>query len=280
MDCTCQVILDVMNRIAPFRLAESWDNVGLILGHKDQVVKRILVSLDITQEVVEEAIVKGVDLILCHHPLVFKPVKALLQHIGPGKMIYSLIQNNIAVLAAHTNLDIANGGVNDVLAQKLKLTDVKPLQRSKEAYKKIVVFVPKGYEDRVMEGMAEAGAGWIGKYSECTFQVCGTGTFRPGRDTKPFIGHSGELQRVVEIRLETVGQASHIPDIMSAILKNHPYEEPAFDVYPLDYPHGEMGLGRVGFLEQTISLEELARRGREGVRLFSDQNGRRKKKES
>jgi dinuclear metal center YbgI/SA1388 family protein len=260
MGCTCQVILDVMNRIAPFRLAESWDNVGLILGHKDQMVKRILVSLDITQDVVEEAIAKDVDLILSHHPLIFKPVKGVLQHIGPGKMIYPLIQNNIAVLTAHTNLDIAKGGVNDILARKLKLIDVKPLQKIKEPYKKIIVFVPKGYEDTVMKGMAEAGAGWIGKYSESTFQVCGTGTFRPGRGTKPFIGKTGELQRVAEIRLETVGHESQIPDIMTAILMNHPYEEPAFDIYPLDYPHGEMGLGRVGFLEQATALDDLAHR--------------------
>jgi len=246
--------------MAPFRLAESWDNVGLILGHKDQVVKRILVTLDITQDVVEEAIAKDVDLILCHHPLVFKPVKAILQHIGPGKLIYPLIQNNIAVLTAHTNLDIAKGGVNDVLAQKLKLIDVKPLQRIREAYKKIVVFVPKEYEDRLMKRMAEAGAGWIGKYSECTFQVCGTGTFRPGRDTNPFIGKTGELERVDETRLETIGHESQIPDIMAAIMKNHPYEEPAFDIYPLDYPNGEMGLGRVGFLEQAATLEDLVHR--------------------
>lgn len=253
-----QRIINIINRIAPPGLAEEWDNVGLIVGDYAADVERVMVSLDATEAVLDEAVRQGVQLIISHHPMVFSAMKTIRNDHPTGKLIIKAIRHGIHIFAAHTNLDIADGGVNDILAGRLELTEIKPLADiSAEALYKIVVFVPGGYEEDVRIAMGEAGAGWIGNYSHCTFQTTGTGTFKPLAGTKPFIGHAGELEKVKEVRLETVAPSSRLPRVIKAMLKVHPYEEVAYDIYPLHNQGTETGLGRIGYLPAPMPLEDL-----------------------
>ncbi|MEG6585844.1 Nif3-like dinuclear metal center hexameric protein [Dendrosporobacter sp. 1207_IL3150] len=258
MPVKCQVIMDAIDKLAPRYLAEDWDNVGLLIGSPAQVVDNILVSLDITEDVIEKAVEKGVNLIISHHPLIFKPLAHLRTDNPQGRIIARLLKNDIAVFAAHTNLDTAAGGVNDILAQRLSLQGIEMLTSSfSERLVKLAVFVPKDYIEEVRNAITEAGAGYIGNYSHCTFYTEGIGTFLPLEGTSPFIGEKGKLEFVQELRLETVFPERISKRIIKAMLRSHPYEEVAYDVYPLHNAGKELGLGRIGKLVSTKTLEEL-----------------------
>lgn len=259
MSLTCKGIIEMMNILAPESLAEKWDNVGLQIGSPEKRVKRILVAVDLLEEVAEEAIEKRADMIVTHHPFLFDPVKTLRGDSFMGRVASMLIKNDIALYCAHTNLDSAPGGINHILVQRINLKDAEILQVTKERnFNKIVVFVPVGYEEDVRTVMAEAGAGWIGNYSHCAFQVKGTGTFLPGESTNPFIGRQGALERVEELRLETIVPEEITSKVLEAMLKAHPYEEAAYDIYGLKNERKGYGLGRVGRLEKAMTLEEFA----------------------
>lgn len=262
MSVAASVIIHAMEQLAPRYLAESWDNIGLLVGHPDQQVDRVLVALDVTVEVAEAAAQQGCQLIICHHPPLFKPLKAIRTDGPQGAMLSLLLRNDIAVYAAHTNLDIAPGGVNDALAVRLGLRHTQPLQVTyEEKLLKLAVFVPQTHLVQVREALCQAGAGHIGNYSHCTFQAQGQGTFLPLAGTTPFLGQQGQMEYAAEARLETVLSQEKTEPVLRALREAHPYEEIAYDLYPLSNTGKHYGLGRVGKLSAAIPcsswLEQL-----------------------
>lgn len=258
MGHTVRQVIKVMEEIAPSYLAEEWDNVGLLVGGMEDEVHKVMMCLDVTEDIVYEAVRKGANMVISHHPVIFEKLRSLRSDVGRERLVYLLARNGIAAYCAHTNLDKVSGGVDDVLAARLGLQDVKPLSvDQRERLYKIVVFIPKGHEDRVMDAMAGAGAGWIGNYSHCTFQINGTGTFMPLEGTNPYIGQQGRLERVEEVRLETIVPANRLDRVIKAMLEVHPYEEVAYDVYPLANRIEKHGLGRIGKLQHSMLLKEF-----------------------
>lgn len=254
-------VMAVLNAFAPDNLAAEWDNVGLLCGSPDLKAERIMLALDVTPEVAEQAIEQKARLIVSHHPLIFKNLKNLAETDWRSRLLAKLIRNEIAVYAAHTNLDFSAGGVSDVLAAKLGLSDVSVLQKRGHCpLRKIAVFVPDQYAERVMSAMTRAGAGHIGGYSDCAFRVKGSGSFRPLAGTSPFIGRTGELSVVKETRIETVAPAAKLPSVLKAMLAAHPYEEAAYDIYELANDRtGVWGAGRIGALGNPVTAEAFAR---------------------
>lgn len=253
-------IMEVMESIAPKKLAESWDKPGLAVGNPDREVKRILVALDVIEPVIEEAKRLKADMILTHHPmLLFRKIESITADNPLGKRIFALIENGIAAYSAHTNLDVAAGGTNDVLAELIGLENVEILEETwAEELKKIVVYVPLGHETAVRDAMCAAGAGHIGAYSHCTFAAKGMGTFLPSEGTNPFIGQPGKLEQAEEIRLETIVPAEKINAVIKAMLSAHPYEEAAYDIYPVEQKGKKEGIGRIGDLPRALSFREFA----------------------
>lgn len=259
MGIKCQSIMQLMENLAPVCLAEEWDNVGLLLGDPGQEVNSILVSLDVTGQVVDEAIKEGADLIVAHHPLIFTPLRTLRSDQPQGALVTRLVQQGIMIYVAHTNLDNAERGVNHLLAQKLGLEETRILKEThQEKLFKVVVFVPQDYLVAVRDAMGDAGAGWIGNYSHCTFRTAGTGTFKALEGANPFIGSQGTLEEVDEYRLETIVSKSLLQPVITAMIKAHPYEEVAYDIYPVVQAGKVSGLGRVGKLLKAVSLEHFA----------------------
>lgn len=251
-------IIRYMEELAPANLAEDYDNVGLLIGNRGSKVNRILVCLDVSSKVVDEAVEKNVDLIVSHHPAIFKGIKRINEDDAKGSIIYKLIKNNIGVYSAHTNLDVAHGGVNNYLSSLLGLTEIRNLVGYKsEKLFKIVVFVPVESVDSVRDSMSRAGAGWIGNYSDCSFMTKGVGTFMPLEGTNPYIGTRGKLEKVDEYRLETVVSKDNLQRVIEAMIHAHPYEEVAYDVYPLEINGREYGMGNVGVLDKSITLESF-----------------------
>jgi dinuclear metal center YbgI/SA1388 family protein len=250
-----------IEELAPPAWAESWDNVGLQVGDPARPAGRVLVALELTGGVVEEAVSGGANLVVVHHPAIFRPLKALRFDTPAGHRLERLIQAGIGLYAAHTNLDQAQGGTNDTLAAAAGLTEQTVLQYiGEEQYLKLVVFVPRGHEEVVRTALAEAGAGHIGNYSHCTFQTGGTGTFLPLAGTNPFLGQQGRLEYADEYRLETILPEPIARRAVQAVLAVHPYEEVAYDLYPLANPGRQRGHGRIGRLAATVPLGELVER--------------------
>lgn len=258
MKLNTQTLIRFMEELAPKRLAFDWDNVGLQLGSPQGSVKKILVALDVSPAVLDEAKDEGVDFIVTHHPFIFRPLATLRTDLPLGSMIQKALMDDVRIYAMHTNLDVATGGVNDALAERLCLTATKVLRISgREPYEKIVVFVPQGYEDVVRDAMSAAGAGWIGNYSHCSFQTAGKGTFMPREGSSPFSGQLGKLEHADEVRLETIVSARERNHVVRAMQKAHPYEEVAYDVFPLLNEGKPYGLGRVGQVSQDYTLEQF-----------------------
>jgi dinuclear metal center YbgI/SA1388 family protein len=260
MSIKCKDIVDLLEEIAPSSLAEEWDNTGLLLGSLQADIRKVMVCLDVTSEIVDKAVEKNIDMIVSHHPIIFKGLKKINQDEYKGNIIYKLIKNEISVLCAHTNLDLADGGVNVCLAEILELNEVENLKqhRTEQLYK-IVVFVPEDSIDIVRDAMSATGAGWIGNYSDCSFMTKGTGTFRPLKNSNPYIGSQGKLEKVMEYRLETVVPRKNLNKVISSMISAHPYEEVAYDVYRLELSDSRYGFGKVGNLEKPLSLESFIR---------------------
>lgn len=255
MPVEIQSLIRYLEELAPKHLAFEWDKVGLQLGSFHGTAAKILVALDVDERVLEEARGVGADFIVTHHPFIFRPLAAVRTDLPVGRMIAAALASGIGIYVSHTNLDVAAGGVNDALAARLGLLNTSVLRVSgRDSYEKIVVFVPTGHEDQLREALASAGAGWIGNYSHCTFQVPGTGTFLAHEGSDPFIGEQGKLERAKELRLETIYPARLRKRVLRAMLDAHPYEEPAFDLYPLLNEGNPYGLGRVGELQESGSL--------------------------
>ncbi len=259
MSVKVQTVIDLMEQWAPRYLAEDWDNVGLQVGNPQGKVKKVLVALDLTPDVLSYAINERVDLVVTHHPFIFKPIKQIRYDLSQGNLLQRLIASNISVYCAHTNLDMAAGGVNDQLVQLLKLENAFIAQVTHEgALMKIAVFVPQDHAQKVFEAMAHAGAGALGDYSHCTFQTTGKGTFKPLQGAKPFIGAVGEVAEVSEVKLEAIVQQNKVHPVVEAMMQAHPYEEVAYDIIPLANKGEKLGLGRIGYLSQQKMLGAFA----------------------
>jgi len=252
-------IIKIMNEIAPEKLAENWDNVGFLVGNEDSEVDRVMVALEVTETVVNEAIQNNIDLIICHHPLIFKPMKTVTDSDPIGRIVKSLIKHDIGLYAAHTNLDIADGGTNDYVAELLGLNKVTGLEKtSSNKFYKLAVYVPADNLDDVTKAAGNAGAGHIGEYSDCAFACEGEGQFRPLAGSDPYIGTHGELERVKEHKLEVLVGGENLNKVIQAVLKAHPYEVPAYDVWQLDNEIESFYLGRYGLVEGKVNLVDYA----------------------
>ena len=235
--------------------AESWDAVGLVTGDPDAPVHRVSFAVDPVQAVIDEAVEWGADLLVVHHPLLLKPVSSVAATNPKGRAVHALVTHGVALLVAHTNADIPRGGVSEALALALGLSDLKPLDpQPADPLDKIVVFVPSGDADRMVDVLAGAGAGAIGEYERCAFTSAGTGSFRPLPGASPVVGDVGEVAEVSETRVEMVLPRSVRSAVVEAMRAAHPYEEPAFDVLELAATPGGVGHGRIGTLAEPITL--------------------------
>jgi len=256
---TVNDIIGVMKTIAPPNLAESWDNVGLQVGDPTWPVQRIWIALDPLPEVIQAAIKQNIDLIITHHPLLLNSIKSIDLSRPDAKIIADAISHQIAIYSAHTNLDKVNGGINDLLANKLNMMDIRPIIPDTSSDKaKLVVFVPKSHVQQVLDALFEKNAGVIGQYSKCSFKTDGIGTFKPGELSKPWLGHKGQLEEAEEYRVETIISIKDAPAILDHLEKNHPYETVAYDIYSLKQISANQGTGRVGYLKSPMRLQELA----------------------
>ncbi|MDF2548179.1 MAG: Nif3-like dinuclear metal center hexameric protein [Anaerosolibacter sp.] len=254
----CKTIINLIEGVAPVHLAEPWDNVGLQVGNPDREVHRVMVCLEVTEAVIDEAIEKRVDMIITHHPLIFKAIKSICASDPVGKLLHKLIRHDIILYCAHTNLDTAVGGTNDVLAQALNLEDVIFLKKTyQEIFYKLVVYVPETHIELVRASICEAGGGHIGDYRYCTYQTMGTGTFMPLKGSNPYIGKENELEKVAEYRLETIVSHKNLKVVIQKMKESHPYEEAAYDVFALNNNIESFGMGRMGMLKERIKLSLL-----------------------
>lgn len=244
-------------------LAEAWDNPGLQIGDPAAEVTRVMVALDPTPDVIDSALKASCQLLVTHHPLIFKPLNSISTATPHGASIQKAIRGGVSVLSLHTNYDIASGGLNDLLASKIGLSSCVPLRITATCETvKLVVFVPCDHLERVRSALFPFCA-TQGVYRDCTFAAGGVGTFMPLDGAEPFTGTVGVLARVPEERLELQIPRTQLPRAVKALLAAHPYEEPAFDVYPLLNEGEKLGLGRIGRLPETVTLGEYAGRLRE-----------------
>lgn len=264
MSATAREFMAAMESIAPLSLAESWDNVGLLIGAMDTPVRSVMLTIDLTEAVLDEAIQSGANCILTYHPVLFKPTRSLTDHPEQALLLRA-IENKIIVFSPHTALDAAEDGLTDWLAASVGQGYRRPLlfhetlALTQEV--KITTFVPTDHLDHLRDVMASAGAGRIGQYEICSFHTVGIGSFRGKEGTKPAIGSAQTLEAVSEARLEMVAPRNALHVIVSALRQFHPYEEPAIDVYPLHAIPDEMvGQGRKIVLDQIASVGEIAQR--------------------
>jgi dinuclear metal center YbgI/SA1388 family protein len=256
---TVAAVVEYLEHFAPRDLAADWDNVGLLLGDRAATVERVMTCLTVSPESADEAIESGANLIVTHHPVLFRPVKRLTTDNAEGRMLLGLLRAGVAVYSPHTAFDNTAGGINELLARRLELVEVAPLRRQEGPKEcKIVVFVPDADLERVSAALFAAGAGDIGQYSQCSFRLAGTGTFFGSEATNPMVGQKGRREEVSEWRLEAVSPASSVESVIAALRRAHSYEEPAYDVYPLTAKPSGRGEGRIGRLPQPVKLGELA----------------------
>jgi dinuclear metal center YbgI/SA1388 family protein len=257
---TVAAVVDFLESFAPLHLAADWDNVGLLLGDRGAAVERVVTCLTVTPDVAAETVEAQAQLLVTHHPVLFRGVKRLTTANAEGRMLLALIQAGVSVYSPHTAFDNTADGINDALARRLGLTDVVALRRREAPGQcKIVVFVPDADLARVSEALFVAGAGHIGPYSECSFRLAGTGTFFGSDAANPTVGQKGRREEVSEWRLEVVCPATAVERVVAALRKAHSYEEPAYDVYPLHTLRSSLGEGRIGRLPRATTLDKLAR---------------------
>ncbi|MDA3882603.1 MAG: Nif3-like dinuclear metal center hexameric protein [Bacteroidales bacterium] len=245
----------VFQEFAPFSLQESYDNSGLQIGDFDDEISAILCTIDITEEVIEEAHELGVDCIISHHPLIFKKLSRISSAHFVERCVRKAIQYNIAIYCVHTNIDMISGGVNSKIASKLGLHNTRILAPEKEQLCKIVSYVPHSHASLVKEVMAEAGAGHIGNYDSCSFTVRGEGQFRALENTQAFVGEPYKIHTEQESRIEMLCPVYAQQKVISALLAHHPYEEVAYDIFLTENTHPSIGAGMIGEFSEPISVE-------------------------
>ena len=252
-------ITQYLESLAPLALQESYDNAGLILGSSDTEVSSVLITLDVTEDVVDEAIEKGAQLIVAHHPIVFSGLKKITGKNFVERSLLKAIKNDIAIYAAHTNLDSVTGGVNSKICEKIGLADCRILQPAASQLKKLITFIPAEHAEKVREAVFSAGAGNIGNYDSCGYNTEGLGSFRGNESTNPFVGEKGKLHFEKEIRFETIFTGFLQHKIINALLEAHPYEEVAYDIYPLENNYEKAGMGMIGTLPNEMAEEDFLR---------------------
>lgn len=251
-------IVGIINKISPVSLAEPWDNAGLQIGDPGAEVTRIMVALDPAPDVIDSAVAASCNLLVTHHPLIFKPLTSISAATPHGAAILKAIRGGLSIVSMHTNYDIARGGLNDVLAATIGVSGTVPLKVTSAAeFVKLVVFVPVGHVEQVRSALFPFAA-VQGNYRDCSFASGGSGTFTPLDGAVPFAGTAGVLSQVPEERLEMLIERGRQPQAVKALLAVHPYEEPAFDLYPLINRGEELGIGRIGHLSEPVALAEYA----------------------
>ncbi|MGM0413563.1 MAG: Nif3-like dinuclear metal center hexameric protein [Bacillota bacterium] len=254
---TVSEIAGKINKLAPSFLAENWDNIGLQVGNPDCSVNKIGVALDATPEIINEAIEKECQLLIVHHPLIFNGIKNVHTGNTTGKIITKAIQSQLSIIAAHTNVDHAENGLNDYLANILKLFDVKNLSKQLPL-KKFIGYIPESDFEKVRTALFDAGAGKFGNYDQVSFSSQGNGSFRPLEGSNPTKGNHGERAEVLEYRLEVIVDERDLDRIISTYYQVHPYEEPVFDIFQPEQLQGEYLPARIGFINNKMKLADFA----------------------
>jgi dinuclear metal center YbgI/SA1388 family protein len=257
-DMRLSEILSVLESIAPLACAESWDNVGLLAGDPAQNIRRVVLTIDYTPAVAEEAGKLDCDLVVAYHPPLFSAVKRITAN-GPSSLIHDAIRRGVAIYSPHTAWDAAPGGTNDLLADAAGLNDRVPLREIPAASTdlKLVTFVPESHVQPVSDALFRAGGGRIGNYSSCSFRTAGTGTFFGEAGANPSVGQKGRLETQPEVRLEIILPRRHMQAAIAALRQTHPYEEPAFDLLALTAPGSCIGQGRIGNLPAPAQTQDL-----------------------
>jgi len=245
-------ITGYLESLAPVSFQESYDNSGLQVGDPGMEVSGILVTLDVTEEVVDEAAGLGFNLIISHHPVIFGKLTSVTSRTAPERVVRKAVKNDIAIYSGHTNFDAIREGVSSAMADRLGLIGRRILDPVRGRLKKLVVFVPEAHVEKVRSAMFGAGAGHIGAYDRCSFNLEGTGTFRGSEESNPFVGEKGKMHTEPETRVETIVPEHLAGTVVAALIRAHPYEEVAYDIYPLDNPHEQAGMGMVGELEAPM----------------------------
>ncbi|MBN2830497.1 MAG: Nif3-like dinuclear metal center hexameric protein, partial [Candidatus Cloacimonetes bacterium] len=250
---TIKDILAKMNKLAPTQIAYSWDNVGLMVGDPEWQVKKILLTLDVTKAAIEKAIAEKADLIVSHHPFIFRPIKSV-----TDPRIIKLIENKIGVISFHTNLDLVNGGVNTALAQKLELCDLEPLtHESGTEWLKFELYVPESHLENLRNALIAARAGRIGMYDNCSASWEVEGRYKPLAGSNPFNGTAENISAEKEIKLEFMAEAFRRSAIETTIKSNHPYEQPVYTITKVENPVPTYSLGIIGSLKEPLTMLEF-----------------------
>ncbi len=254
---TIQNIITEIENFAPLAYQEEYDNCGLLTGDANAEATGVLLTLDCIESVVDEAIENKCNLIIAHHPIIFSGLKKITGNTYVERTIIKAIKNNIAIYAAHTNVDNVSNGVNFKIAEKLGLINLKILAPKLNLLKKLVTYVPATHHQKVLDALFESGCGNIGNYQNCSFNLEGTGTFMGNESSKPFIGTPNNLSTEKEIRIETIFEAYKEKAVLTALLSAHPYEEVAFDVYALANKLNTVGSGLVGELKTELNEDDF-----------------------
>lgn len=254
---TIHDLMRFLDSRAPFSLQESYDNSGLIYGASDQVIKGLLVSLDVTDQVLDEAEESGCNAILSHHPLIFSSLKKIQPKNPSHRALIKAIKRDISIISFHTNFDNVASGVSFSMAEKLGIVNGKVLRKSDSKLLKLVVFVPVDHSSSLLNSLCSAGAGKIGNYDFCSFSSNGIGTFRPLSGAKPFNGEMGQLSKINEDRIEVVFPEYRKREILMAMKTTHPYEEIAYDLIYLESSDPESGTGWIGDMPNPVSPEDF-----------------------
>lgn len=246
-----------LEKTAPIAYQESYDNSGLLVGNPEKEIQGILITLDTTEDVVREAIDLGCNMIISHHPIIFKGLKKLTGKTYIERVVIEAIKNDIALYAIHTNLDAIEKGVNKTIADRLVLKDTRILLPKTGILSKLTTFIPPDYTQKVLNALHEAGAGEIGNYDHCSFRVSGTGVFKPNESANPFTGKQKELEEVTENRVEIIFPAFLKSQVLTALRKSHPYEEIAYYLHDLSNSYEETGAGMIGFLSRPMKSQSF-----------------------
>lgn len=246
-----------LGTLAPWNYQESYDNSGCLVGESSTEIRGVLIALDCTEAVIDEAISKGCNVVLTHHPIIFKGLKRLNGSNYVERTVLKAIKNDVCLVAIHTNLDAVKWGVNAVIAQRLGITNFQILSAKHDALFQVGVFVPNDFAEQVKSAMTQAGAGKIGNYDSCSFSVEGQGQFRPIEGSNPVIGSLNTLEKVAEQRITMVVSSGSLNHVISAMKNVHPYETVAYDVVQLQQTNEDVGSGMIGELDEPITLSEL-----------------------
>ena len=250
-------LISYLEEVCPLNYQESYDNCGLITGDKEQNITGVLLCLDSTEEVLKEAVKIGCNMVIAHHPILFSGIKKLIGKTYSERAIIYAIKHDLCIYAMHTNLDNIQQGVNNKIAQKIGLKNLSILDPKGGLLRKLVTFCPVNKADAVRNALFAAGAGKIGNYNECSFNVEGTGTFKAGENTNPYVGKKNQLHKEKEERIEVIYPVGVENKVIQGLLTSHPYEEVAYDIYCLNMEYPQVGSGMIGELEKPMSEKDF-----------------------